>query len=53
MCLLYPFLPTFNPSTQKFFAPFSSESHDFPIMEQQKKKKKKNSYLPTQSKNTG
>ena len=56
--MLYPYLPTFNPSTQnfllarlekKFFlAPFSSENLDFPIRQQckekkyAKKKKKKN-----------
>ena len=46
-CLLYPYLPTFNPPTQNFFrhfwkknffAPFSSGNHDFPIMTQCKKK---------------
>ena len=58
-CLLYAHLPTFNPSTQNLFLSllqknkicpilFSSEYHDFPIMEQWKKKiiwKKK--ILPT------
>ena len=56
-CLLYPYLPTFNLPTQNFFwhfwkielifAPFSSENHDFPIMQQWKKKKIMNIFFPT------
>ena len=53
VCLLYPYLPTFNPPHYPklflalldnnffffFWALFSSENHDFPITQQCKKKK--------------
>ena len=58
VCLLYPYLPTITPLPKTFtdtsgkvclfffLAPFSSENHDFPIMQQCKQKKP--TYLPNQ-----
>ena len=58
VCFLYAYLPTFNPPTQNFFwhfwkiffffAPFSSESHNFfPLRSNVRKKKYAIFFFPT------
>ena len=60
VCLLYPYIHTFNSPTQNFLtffwhfwknifflAPFSSENHDFPIMQQCKTKQLPKKFFPT------
>ena len=63
VCCTPTYLPTFTPlpktfllallENNMFLAPFSSENHDFAIMQQWKKKKCFSYYLPTKKYRVG